>query len=232
MRTIDTLNLPATTSGTWRLPDPVPAVQSLPAAVLAPGLAVALQAPAAIAATANRLTSRSRVLAIDLLLTARTCARTALSDIARAPLRHARARATLRVPGTTRSGRKDSLRTNPSERRPTGISGIVLYHPGDVRTNGAASGAARDQRQASGRTFGLHRGVRPGRFAPGNARAGRRGPFHGAHHLQGHEAVPLDPGDLRGDRGRRRLLQRCDGPGVARLLGPRPAARTGHSARL
>ena len=54
---------------------------------------------------------------------------------------------------------------------------------------------------------------------------GRRRPFHGAHHVQGHERVPVDPGDLRGDRGRRRLVQRRDRPRVDRLLGPRPAPR-------
>ena len=56
-------------------------------------------------------------------------------------------------------------------------------------------------------------------------RPGRRRPFHGAPHVQGHDRLPVDPGDQRGDRGRRRLVQRGDRPRVDRLLGPRPAPR-------
>ena len=40
-----------------------------------------------------------------------------------------------------------------------------------------------------GGAFGLHRGVRPGRFAPRDARAGRRRALHGAHHVQGNGRV-------------------------------------------
>ena len=47
---------------------------------------------------------------------------------------------------------------------------------GDVRTDRAARGAARHQRPAARGTFGLHRRVRPGRFAPGIRRGGRRRP--------------------------------------------------------
>src|SRR3954471_274382 len=71
MRTMPTLNLPASTSGIWRLV-PVPAAQAVPppaaplaAAPLVPGLVVELHAPTASAAPANRLASRSRVLAMD-----------------------------------------------------------------------------------------------------------------------------------------------------------------------
>ena len=59
----------------------------------------------------------------------------------------------------------------------------------DVRTDRAARGAARHQLPASRGPFGLHRRVRPGRIAPGDAGRGRRGPFHGAHHVQGDRRV-------------------------------------------
>ena len=95
----------------------------------------------------------------------------------------------------------------------------------DVRTDRAALGAARDQLPVARGAFGLHRGIRPGRFAPGIRGRGRRRPFHGAHHVQGHAGVPVDPRDQRGDRGRRRLVQRLDRPRIDRLLGPRPAPR-------
>ena len=70
-------------------------------------------------------------------------------------------------------------------------SAAFLYHRRDVRTDRAARRAARDQRPAPAARVGLHRGVRPGRLAPRDRRAGRRRPLHGAHHLQGHDrAIP------------------------------------------
>src|SRR5258705_3716798 len=67
MRTIATLNLPATTSGTWSAaalsPLAEPAAQSLVAGPLAFG--VELHAPTTMTVAANKLTSRSRVLAMD-----------------------------------------------------------------------------------------------------------------------------------------------------------------------
>src|SRR3954451_24162535 len=69
MRTIATLNLPATTSGTWKLAPPwaAPAVQSLlPLAAAAPLPAgVEPHAPTTIVAAATRLARRSRVLVMD-----------------------------------------------------------------------------------------------------------------------------------------------------------------------
>ena len=95
----------------------------------------------------------------------------------------------------------------------------------DVRTDRAALGAARDQLPVARGAFGLHRGICPGRFAPGIRGRDRRRPFHGAHHVQGHAGVPIDALDQRGDRRRRRLVQRLDRPGIDGLLGPRPAPR-------
>ena len=60
---------------------------------------------------------------------------------------------------------------------------------------------------------------------------GGRRPLHGAHHVQGHGGLPDDPRDLRGDRGRRRQLQRGDRPRVDRLLGPRPGPPGGPGGR-
>ncbi len=56
-------------------------------------------------------------------------------------------------------------------------------------------------------------------------RPDRRRPLHGAPHVQGHGGVPDDARDQRGDRGRRRLVQRGDRPRIDGLLGPRPAPR-------
>ena len=56
---------------------------------------------------------------------------------------------------------------------------------------------------------------------------GQAGVAHFMEHItfKGTAALPVDPRDLRGDRGRGRLVQRRHGPRVDRLLGPRPAAR-------
>ena len=59
--------------------------------------------------------------------------------------------------------------------------------------------------------------------------AGQAGVAHFMEHLtfKGTARLPVDARDQRGDRGRRRLVQRRDRPRVDRLLGPRPAARGG-----
>ena len=77
-----------------------------------------------------------------------------------------------------------------------------------------------------GAAFGLDRRLRPRRVAPRDAR-GQAGVAHFMEHItfKGTTALPVDPGDLRGDRGRRRLVQRRDRPRIDRLLGPRPAPR-------
>ncbi len=95
----------------------------------------------------------------------------------------------------------------------------------DVRTDGAALGAACHQCPAFRRAFGLHRGIRPRRLAPRDTRGGRRRALHGAHHVQGDGPLPVDAGNLRGDRGRRWLVQRGDRPRIDGLLGPGPATR-------
>ena len=62
------------------------------------------------------------------------------------------------------------------------------------------------------------------------ARGDRRRPLHGAHHVQGHGGLSDDACHQRGDRGRRRLVQRRDRSRVDGLLGARPATR-GHAGR-
>ena len=57
----------------------------------------------------------------------------------------------------------------------------------DVRTDRAACRSPRViSARLPGGALGLDRRVRPGGLAPRSARPGRRRPFHGAHHLQGH----------------------------------------------
>ena len=97
----------------------------------------------------------------------------------------------------------------------------------DVRTDRAARRAPRDQRPAPGGALGLDRRLRAGGVAARDRRPGRRRPLHGAPHLQGHDRLPVDPRDQRGDRGRRRLVQRRHGSRIDRLLGARPAPRGG-----
>ena len=101
----------------------------------------------------------------------------------------------------------------------------------DVRTNRAARRAACDQRAGAGRALRLRCGLRPRRLAPRNGRAGRRCPFHGAHHVQGHGRVPDDALDQRGRRRGRRVVQRRDRSRVDRVLGPRARARGGPRRR-
>ncbi|MEA2619588.1 MAG: adenine/guanine/hypoxanthine permease, partial [Chloroflexota bacterium] len=108
-----------------------------------------------------------------------------------------------------------------------GAAERFLYHRADVRTDRAARGTPRDQCQASDGALGLHRRLRPGRIPARDGRSGRGRPFHGAPHLQGHKGLPDDACHQRGDRGGRRLLQRRDGPGIDRLLGPCAAPRGG-----
>ena len=118
------------------------------------------------------------------------------------------------MPGAVPVGGSDSGRCGPS---------CTIGR--DVRTDRAAPRAARHQLPGPRGAFGLHRRVRPGRFTPGERRGGRRRPFHGAHHVQGHGGLPDDARDQRGDRGCRRFVQRRHRPRIDRLLGPRPDPR-------
>ena len=110
-------------------------------------------------------------------------------------------------------------------RRQQGVQPAIRYHPPRVRTDRAALGTARHQRPGPGGSLGVDRRVRPRRVAPRERRPGRRRAFHGAHHLQGHECVPEHAADQRGDRRRRRILQRRHRPRIDGLLGPCPGSR-------
>src|SRR5439155_2938010 len=91
------------------------------------------------------------------------------------------------------------------------ISGSPLglgYHPGDVRTDGAGRGAAGDHDAPRGRAVRVGGRVRAGRIPARDRRSGGHGPLPRAPDLQGDRRVSLDEGAQRGDRGRRRLVQR------------------------
>ena len=112
------------------------------------------------------------------------------------------------------SGSRRPAAASTEPRRPgprPGRRSQFLYHRPDVRTDRAASRTPGDQRPAPGGALGLRGGLRPGRFPPRGPRADRRGAFHGAPDLQGHRGLPHDAHDQRGDRGRRRLVQRRHG---------------------
>ena len=59
-------------------------------------------------------------------------------------------------------------RRERGRRPPSGAAGRFLYHRPRCSNGPRCLGAARDQRPASRRALGLHRGVCPGRFAPGD----------------------------------------------------------------
>ena len=71
----------------------------------------------------------------------------------------------------------------------------------------------------------VYRRLHLGRVTPGDARARRCRPFHGARHLQRDACLPNHKPRLRGDRGARREQQRGNGPRDDRLLGAAPGAR-------
>src|SRR6185503_17904132 len=209
MRTIATLNLPSSTSGICRSAPPpcvpVPAQSAAagdppaladgsldadaegPPEVAADGVVVAPpveQAPP-MNATVNRTVSND---SRGLMRGSSSRARPDSTGTERAPSadRIAASRAcdpTDVVAGHAGGVRRScALRDEPGRAAPQGPSCTIRR---DVRTDGAARGAARDQLPCAGGTFGLHRRVRPGRFAPGERGRGRRRPFHGAPDLQG-----------------------------------------------
>ena len=129
-----------------------------------------------------------------------------------------------------RSCPKLSRRSDRPARRPGRPAGAPRSIPvpsrRDVRTDRAARRAARHQRPAARR-----RARSPSPPTSWPARASRR-PSRPASPTswstspsRARPRYPIDPGDQRGDRGRRRLVQRRHRPRVDGLLGPRPAAR-------
>src|SRR5450759_2810169 len=237
MRTMATLNLPATTSGIW-VPAAAPASQ--PAALDGAGLALAGGALALAAAglalappdeqalkmSAPAASSdsgfRSRLAILRPLLRAIT--RPAGRPLTRATgMRLPRSAGP--VPGCVRGSRIPAR--DPAD-RPSASGRVAFRYPSaDVRTNRAAWRAARHHRAAAGCPV-IHRGgARPGGLASRGARAGRLRPFHGAPYVQGNAGVSNDASPLGGRGGPGRNVQRIDGPRDDGLLRPGPGAPRG-----
>src|SRR5512134_4105445 len=173
MRTIATLNLPASTSGIWRFAPawaPVPAQSADPEPLGAgdpPG--PELHAPTTSVAAAASDSSFDRFVAIDSPppLPPDTSGRRGGANgwlPVRARLRPCPASRLERQAGSIAAvpvGQQGRLAAARDRSCTIG---------GDVRTDRAAIGAACHQRHAPRRTFGLHRGIRPRRLAPRDTR--------------------------------------------------------------
>ena len=142
--------------------------------------------------------------------------RIAAGDVGRRPIRSRMRSRTTAV---------ERVRTCPARGRRTGHDRPVPSAAMFERT-ALPAGPRVISARLPGRAFGLHRGLRPRRLAPRDARARPASPTSwSTSRSRAPTRYPVDAGDLRGDRGRRRLVQRRHRPRVDRLLGPRPAPR-------
>ena len=183
MRTIATLNLPASTSGIWRFGAALRA-RAARTAPLPPLRSAGAAAGGVAAARTEREDRRSPTgTAAEPPRRHRSSSSPPAARATSAPRGDApRTRGSDAIalgwaepgPGSGRSGRKHSRRRRPTPAAAGSVAGRRATHSctigRDVRTNRAAVGAARHQRPAPRRAFGLHRGIRPRRLAPRDAR--------------------------------------------------------------
>ena len=149
--------------------------------------------------------------------------------------------ATLRVPGTAWSGRKSSLRRGSPGGRPRPIPGRDsvarrggCHRPAKGRPVPSAAMFERTALPAGPRVISARlpgaRSVSIAAYVLAGSRLEtpeEAGVAHFMEHItfKGTSRFPSTRAISRGDRGRRRVVQRRDRPRVDRLLGPRPAPR-------